>query len=84
MVIGGAGLIGSHLVDQLLAAGAEHVRIYDNFSRGSMGNLRDALKDARCEIFSAGGDIQHKDILIRAMEGIVRISPRCTLAIAMQ
>lgn len=70
LVIGGAGLIGSHLVDQLLAAGAKHVRVYDNFSRGSMGNLRDALKDARFEIFSPGGDIQHKDILIRAMEGI--------------
>lgn len=70
LVIGGAGLIGSHLVDQLLAAGARQVRVYDNFSRGTTENLKGALKDDRCEIFSGGGDIQHKDILYQAMEGM--------------
>ena len=70
LVIGGAGLIGSHLVDQLLTAGARKVRVYDNFSRGTMENLKGALEDARCEIFAEGGDIQHKDILLKAMEGI--------------
>jgi UDP-glucose 4-epimerase len=70
LVIGGAGLIGSHLVDQLLAGGARQVRVYDNFSRGTMENLKGALEDARCEIFSDGGDIQHKDILLKAMEGM--------------
>ena len=70
LVIGGAGLIGSHLVDQLLAGGAKQVRIYDNFSRGSLENLKEAHEDARCEIFADGGDIQHKDILTKAMEGM--------------
>ena len=50
LVIGGAGFIGSHLVDQLLAAGAAQVRIYDNFSRGTRANLRAALQDGRTEI----------------------------------
>ena len=70
LVIGGAGFIGSHLVDQLLGAGAERVRVYDNFSRGSVDNLQQALNDSRTEIFSDGGDILHYDILERAMEGM--------------
>ena len=70
LVIGGAGFIGSHLVDQLLSDGAKLVRIYDNFSRGSYANLESALNDPRTEIFSDGGDILHKDTLMAAMEDI--------------
>lgn len=70
LVVGGAGFIGSHVVDGLLAAGAAHVRIYDNFSRGTRDNLSQALGDARCEIFAAGGDILHRDTLGKAMEGM--------------
>lgn len=70
LVIGGAGFIGSHVVDQLLAAGAGHVRIYDNFSRGSLDNLRPALDDPRVEVFADGGDILHRDMLLKAMEGM--------------
>jgi len=68
LVIGGAGFIGSHVVDQLLAAGAEQVRIYDNFSRGKRENLTHALADPRAEVFSDGGDILHFDTLLRAMK----------------
>ena len=68
LVIGGAGFIGSHVVDQLLAGGAACVRIYDNFSRGKRENLTQALTDPRVEIFSDGGDILHFDILLKAME----------------
>lgn len=46
------------------------MRIYDNFSRGTCENLKEALEDARCEIFADGGDIQHKDILLKAMKGM--------------
>ncbi len=70
LVIGGAGFIGSHLVEQLLSAGADHVRIYDNFSRGCLSNLNEALKDSRCEVFPHGGDILHRDTLNAAMQGI--------------
>lgn len=70
LVIGGAGFIGSHLVEQLLNAGAAHVRVYDNFSRGRLSNLHEALKDPRCEIFPHGGDILHRDTLSAAMQGI--------------
>lgn len=70
LVIGGAGFIGSHLVDQLLAADAAHIKVYDNFSRGTKVNLESALRDKRVEIFSDGGDVLHRDTLLRAMEQI--------------
>jgi len=70
LVIGGAGFIGSHIVDQLLLAGAEQVCIYDNFSRGCLANLEDALHDKRTEVFADGGDILHQDTLRRAMQGM--------------
>jgi UDP-glucose 4-epimerase len=70
LVIGGAGFIGSHLVDQLLDEGAAQVRIYDNFSRGTRANLEQALRDPRAEVFADGGDILHRDTLLRAMEGM--------------
>lgn len=70
LVIGGAGLIGSHIVDQLLQTDVKEVVVYDNFSRGRLDNLREALKDSRCSIFQDGGDILHTDILNQAMKNM--------------
>ena len=42
LVTGGAGFIGSHLVDRLLTEGAAHVAVIDNMFLGSEGNLSDA------------------------------------------
>lgn len=70
LVIGGAGFIGSNIVDQLLKTDVKEVVVYDNFFRGRMDNLREALTDPRCSIFPDGGDILHVDILNKAMEGI--------------
>lgn len=70
LVIGGAGLIGSHVVDQLLREPVREVIIYDNFTRGREDNLREALKDPRCTVFDIGGDITQPDILNKAMEGV--------------
>ncbi len=70
MVIGGAGFIGSHVVDQLLAADAKEVIVYDNFFRGTRSNLRQALQDKRCTLAPHGGDILHSDILAKTMEGV--------------
>jgi UDP-glucose 4-epimerase len=68
--VGGAGFIGSHVVDELLKTDVGEVVIYDNFSRGCLENLAAALEDPRCTIFPHGGDILHADILKQAMEGI--------------
>lgn len=69
VVIGGAGLIGSHTVDQLLNQDVREILIYDNFVRGTARNLERALRDPRVRIFEVGGDILHTDILQAALEG---------------
>ena len=69
VVIGGAGLIGSHTVDLLIKEDVREIVVYDNFVRGRMENLGDALKDSRVKIFDIGGDITRSDILEAALEG---------------
>lgn len=70
LVIGGAGFIGSHLVDQLAKEDVAEIRIYDNFTRGSEENLAETLKDPRVKIFDLGGELLHRDILNEAMKGV--------------
>jgi UDP-glucose 4-epimerase len=70
LVIGGAGLIGSHTVDALIQHDVREVVVYDNFVRGRPGNLANALKDPRVKIFEIGGDICQTDILEAALDGI--------------
>jgi len=70
LVIGGAGFIGSHIVDELIAEPVSEIIIYDNFTRGTRENIEEALKDSRCRIFPFGGDIRDVDILDKAFERI--------------
>ncbi len=70
LVIGGAGLIGSHTVDALVQEDVEEIIIYDNFTRGVHANLYAALKDPRVKIYDVGGDICQIDILNSAMKGV--------------
>ena len=69
VVIGGAGLIGSHTVDQLVKEDVKEIIIYDNFVRGRLENLSNALKDSRVRVFDIGGDIMQTDILEAALDG---------------
>jgi UDP-glucose 4-epimerase len=69
-VVGGAGLVGSHVVDELLATDVAEIVVYDNFFRGTMSNLERALEDPRVSIFPHGGDVLQADILAKAMEGV--------------
>jgi UDP-glucose 4-epimerase len=68
MVIGGAGLIGSHTIDRLLKDDVKEVIIYDNFVRGREENISKALQDPRCSVYDVGGDILQTDILNTAMK----------------
>lgn len=70
LVIGGAGFIGSHVVDELTKEDVSEIIVYDNFCRGTMDNLRDALNDSRVRIYDIGGDVCQTDILDSAMQGI--------------
>lgn len=70
LVIGGAGLIGSHTVDALLREDVGEVIVYDNFVRGRMENLADARRDPRFKVYDIGGDLLQTDILEAAMQGV--------------
>jgi len=69
VVIGGAGLIGSHTVDCLIREDVREVLIYDNFVRGRTENLHQALKDPRVKVYDVGGDVMQTDILESALDG---------------
>jgi nucleoside-diphosphate-sugar epimerase len=70
VVIGGAGLIGSHAVDLLTRQDVGQIVIYDNFMRGTPENIADALTDPRVKVYDVGGDICQSDILNAALHGV--------------
>jgi UDP-glucose 4-epimerase len=61
LVTGGAGTIGSTIVDQLLDAGVAHVDVLDNLVRGRRGNLVDALASGRVTLVE--GDLRDRDLV---------------------
>jgi UDP-glucose 4-epimerase len=65
LVTGGAGFIGSHLVDGLTARG-RRVRVFDNFSTG----LRSNLDDVRPAPEIVTGDLADPDALAEAVAGV--------------
>jgi UDP-glucose 4-epimerase len=69
VVIGGAGLIGSHTVDLLTKTDVAEILVYDNFVRGRSSSLANALGDRRVKIYDVGGDILQTDVLQSALDG---------------
>ncbi|TMC10349.1 MAG: NAD-dependent epimerase/dehydratase family protein [Chloroflexi bacterium] len=68
IVVGGAGFIGSHFADRLLAdAAVARVTIYDNFSSGREWHLSGHLADPRLSVVRAG--VEDLGALTRAMDG---------------
>jgi UDP-glucose 4-epimerase len=65
-VTGGAGFIGSNLVDRLLSDG-HHVTAYDNCSTGQLEFLAEAMKNERFRLIN--GDILDLSALTSAMQG---------------
>jgi UDP-glucose 4-epimerase len=61
LVTGGAGTIGSTIVDQLLAAGVSHVDVLDNLVRGRVENLGEALPSGRVSLVE--GDLRDRDLV---------------------
>jgi UDP-glucose 4-epimerase len=68
MVVGGAGFVGSYIVDQLLDEGVEQVVVYDNFVRGTRENLKLAVQNPRVKVVDAS--VTDNDRLRRELEGI--------------
>jgi UDP-glucose 4-epimerase len=67
-VIGGAGLLGSHIVDQLLLEPVAEVVVFDNFVRGRMESLASAGRDPRVRIVR--GSMTDQEALRDALTGI--------------
>ncbi|HYS16894.1 MAG TPA: SDR family oxidoreductase [Candidatus Binatia bacterium] len=67
LVTGGAGFIGSHLVERLLADGGR-VRVLDNFSTGARANLGFAPRFRR-QLEVIRGDVRNLSVVLRAARG---------------
>ena len=68
LITGGAGLMGSHIADRLLAGGASKIVLLDNFVRGSMHNINEQLKDPRVQLVQ--GDIRNLELLMKLAAGM--------------
>jgi UDP-glucose 4-epimerase len=67
LVIGGAGFVGSHIVDQLLAEPVREIVVLDNLVRGTRNNLAGALQDERVTLVE--GSVEDLDLLRELMRG---------------
>ena len=77
LVTGGAGFIGSNLVEYLLKYGAGKVRVLDNFSTGFFENIKDFIKNPAFELIE--GDIRDYEACKKAVEGMDYISHQAAL-----
>jgi UDP-glucose 4-epimerase len=79
LVTGGAGFVGSTIVDQLLAAGAAEVRVIDNFVRGNWSNLKDATATGRVKVTE--GDIRNVHLVDDLTKGMDYVFHQAALRI---
>jgi UDP-N-acetylglucosamine 4-epimerase len=68
LVTGGAGFIGSHLVEYLLKKGAGKVKVLDNFATGSRENLTEFKNSGALEVID--GNIRNLETCKNAMKGV--------------
>jgi UDP-glucose 4-epimerase len=67
LVTGGAGFVGSHIADALLAEGARKVIAVDNLVRGSLDNIVEARKTGRFEFVE--GDVRDRELVSKLTAG---------------
>ena len=67
VLVGGAGLIGSHIVDQLAATPVREIVVIDNFVRGTEVNLADAAKSTKVRIVR--GSMTDRALVTRELRG---------------
>jgi UDP-glucose 4-epimerase len=79
LVTGGAGFIGSHIVELLIEAGAAEVRVIDNMVRGRRANLARALASNRVRLIE--GDIRDAAVMRGLVEGCDTVFHQAALRI---
>lgn len=67
LVTGGAGFIGSHLVDRLVSEGCE-VKVLDDLSSGSLANIRGHVRSGRVSFVE--GDVGEADVVEKCVCGV--------------
>src|SRR5260221_14724361 len=67
LVTGGAGLIGSHIIDRLIDEGVGEIRVLDNLVRGRMSNLSRATSRKKLKFIE--GDVRDRDTVCNAVRG---------------
>jgi len=67
VLVGGAGFVGSHIVDLLLAEPVAEIVVFDNFVRGSRENLAGAARSSRVTIIE--GSIADRETVRRVVKG---------------
>ncbi|MBF8964209.1 SDR family oxidoreductase [Pontibacter sp. FD36] len=77
LITGGAGFIGSNIVEYLLKYGAGKVRVLDNFSTGSHTNIEEFKSNPAFELLE--GDIRELETCQKALEGIDYVSHQAAL-----
>lgn len=77
LVTGGAGFIGSHIVEYLITHGAHKVKVLDNFSEGSKNNLAHLMHSANLEIHE--GDCCDAAFVDALMAGVDYVSHQAAL-----
>jgi UDP-glucose 4-epimerase len=68
LITGGAGLVGSHIADQLVAGGATEVVVLDSLVRGRRDNLARAAATGRVRVVV--GDVRSPEALAEVMDGV--------------
>jgi len=71
LVIGGAGFVGSHIVDQLVDQGPAEIRVLDNLVRGKQANLAKAMPSGKVRLID--GSITDLATLRQAIHGCDRV-----------
>src|SRR5438445_7852303 len=79
LVTGGAGFVGSAIVDQLVVAGAAEVRVLDNFVRGSRSNLATACEKGKVNVID--GDICDRVLVDQLLEQVDYVFHQAALRI---
>jgi UDP-N-acetylglucosamine 4-epimerase len=77
LITGGAGFIGSNLVEYLLRYNAKKVRVLDNFSNGYRKNLSEFMDNPAFELIE--GDIRDLETCKQAMDGMDYVSHQAAL-----
>jgi UDP-N-acetylglucosamine 4-epimerase len=77
LITGGAGFIGSNIVQYLLDNGAKHVRVLDDLSNGYEKNLELYKADIRFEMIK--GDIKDEETCYNSVKGIDYVSHQAAL-----